>query len=353
MAPSIETTAPFSPPRWLRNAHMQSILPSFPGRKFFVGRQVAGLIAASRELLLDCGDGVTLQAFHTPANRAEREAAAARLGVRGAPRSVVVLLHGWEGSAESVYILALAQSLHAVGHDVVRLNLRDHGPTHHLNREIFHSCRLADVIGAVRALQSRFDGEPLQLVGFSLGGNFMLRVAADAERERLQIGHVVAISPVLDPSRTLDALENGLGLYHEYFVRKWTRSLHLKQAAWPQDYDFNALLRTRDLRNMTADLVREYTSYPTLDGYLGGYSLTGDRLGTLRSPTTLITAMDDPLIPALDLEHLARSDSLRVIATEFGGHCGFVERLGSASWVNGLVLADLDQARSTASDQRV
>lgn len=343
---------PFSPPGWLRNAHLQSILPSFPGRKLLVGRRVAAVKAASRELLLDCGDGVTLHALHSAASRADREAAAARLGIRGATRSVVVLLHGWEGSSESLYILSLAQSLHEAGHDVVRLNLRDHGPTHHLNREIFHSCRLADVVGAVRALQAKFDGEPLQLVGFSLGGNFMLRVAADAEREGLRIGHVVAISPVLDPSRTLDALENGFKLYHEYFVRKWTRSLHLKQAAWPKDYDFNALLRTRDLRNMTADLVREYTTYPTLENYLSGYALTGDRLASLRSSATLITAIDDPIIPSLDLEHLARSDSLRVITTDHGGHCGFIERLGANSWVNALVLAELDQARSMASDQR-
>ena len=70
------------------------------------------------------------------------------------------------------------------GFEVVRLNLRDHGATHHLNRELFHSCRLPEVVGAVRALALRFPGMPLVLAGFSLGGNFMLRVAAHREARR-------------------------------------------------------------------------------------------------------------------------------------------------------------------------
>ena len=69
-----------------------------------------------------------------------------------------MLLHGWEGSADSTYLLSLAQSLFAAGFEVVRLNLRDHGATHHLNRELFHSCRLPEVVGAVRALARKFPG---------------------------------------------------------------------------------------------------------------------------------------------------------------------------------------------------
>jgi len=104
----------------------------------------------------------------------------------------VVLLHGWEGSADSLYLLSLAQLLFEQRFEVVRLNLRDHGDTHHLNRELFHSCRLPEVVGAVRALQQRFAPRPLQLVGFSLGGNFMLRVAAQAREAGLDLERVIA-----------------------------------------------------------------------------------------------------------------------------------------------------------------
>ena len=143
-------------------------------------RRAQPLLAAQREVLLDCGDGVRLQSFvSSPAHST------------GLP---VVLIHGWEGSAESLYVLSLAQRLFEQGFDVVRLNLRDHGDTHQLNRDLFHSCRLPEVVGAVHSLQQLFPHRPLQLVGFSLGGNFMLRVAAQA-RPRIWSWHAWWPSP--------------------------------------------------------------------------------------------------------------------------------------------------------------
>ncbi len=211
------------------------------------------------------------------------------------------LLHGWEGSAESLYILSLGQQLFERGFEVVRLNLRDHGDTHHLNRELFHSCRLPEVVGAVVSLQRLFPGKPLHLVGFSLGGNFMLRVAAQAGDAGLDVAKVIAVSPVLDPGETLIALEHGMPGYQFYFVRKWMRSLLKKQALWPGDYDFRELGRLADLRRMTAELVRRFTEFPSLDDYLNGYSITGGRLARLEVPANIITALDDPIIPAHSL----------------------------------------------------
>src|SRR5207237_1368769 len=138
--------------------HVQSMLASTAWRRGRVLERAAPLLAAQREVLLDCGAGVRLQCFVS--------------GPAEAPGRPVVLLHGWEGSADSLYLLSLAQLLFEQRFEVVRLNLRDHGDTHHLNRELFHSCRLPEVVGAVRALQQHFAGRPLQLVGFSLGGNF-------------------------------------------------------------------------------------------------------------------------------------------------------------------------------------
>ena len=96
-------------------------------------------------------------------------------------RDLVILLHGWEGSADSMYVLSLGSYLFELGCDVYRLNFRDHGPSHHLNEEIFHSCRLDEVVGAVRAIQ-RALRSTRRSTGFSLGGNFALRVAARAGR---------------------------------------------------------------------------------------------------------------------------------------------------------------------------
>jgi predicted alpha/beta-fold hydrolase len=321
----------FKPPVWMRSPHLQSLLVSLPVRRRFVERRAAVLLKASQEHLLDCGDGVTLQSFHSsPVGQA---------GGRSA--GIVVLVHGWEGSSDSLYMLSLAQTLFNAGYVVVRLNLRDHGSTHHLNRDIFHSCLLPEVVGAVKRVEEMYAGKRLHLAGVSLGGNFMLRVAARAGEVGLNIGRVVAISPVLDPVETLHALETGLALYHWYFIRKWNRSLVKKQAAWPDYYDFAEFLRLTSLRDKTAEMVARFTQFASLDDYLNGYSITGDRLATLSSPATIITAEDDPIIPARGLERLVPSPYLKVTLTRHGGHCGFFDTLSGPTWLEKRLVAEL------------
>ena len=298
-----------------------------------VEQRALPLRASSEERLLACGDDVTLQAFHsTPARRG-----------RAPGRKLAIILHGWEGSADSQYVLSLGQSLFAAGLEVVRLNLRDHGATHHLNRELFHSCRLPEGVGAVKTLAGQFPGLPIVLAGFSLGGNFMLRVAAHREARELPIERVFAVSPVLDPARTMMTLERGFPVYHSFFVRKWCRSLAKKQLAWPDHYDFEELLRLRSLRLMTRELVLAHTEYPTVDDYLAGYAITGDRLTTLAAPATVITSLDDPIIEAADLANLARSPRLDIVTTSHGGHCGFLEALGGDNWIDRQVVGWLSR----------
>ena len=324
------TLKDFTPSGLLRNAHVQSIFPSLGLHRRRVARRAAALVAASRELIVDCGEGTRLQAFHaTPAV---------------SPRATVVLLHGWEGSASAGYLLSLGQNLFDAGYGVVRLNLRDHGDTHALNRELFHSCRLPEVAGAVRALAARFADTPLLLVGFSLGGNFMLRVAAEPGIAACGIRRVVAVSPVLDPARTLDALERGLPLYRRYFVWKWTRSLRLKQAAWRDSHDFEDVIRHADLRRMTAELVKGHTSYGDIDAYLEGYAITGTKMATLAIPSVILIADDDPIIPAEDLARLAPNPLLRIVRTSHGGHTGFLSSWRGESWSNAFVMRELAAA---------
>jgi predicted alpha/beta-fold hydrolase len=129
-------------------------------------------------------------------------------------------------------------------------------------------------------------------------------------------------------------LERGPFIYHHYFVRKWSRSLAKKQLAWPDVYDFEELLRIRNLREMTRQLVLSHTEYPTMDDYLSGYAITGNRLTTLAAPATLFIALDDPIIEAQDLARLARVPQLDIVTTAHGGHCGFIETLGENHWID-------------------
>jgi uncharacterized protein len=325
-APSAEDD--FQPARWLRNRHLQSMLASTSWRRARVLARAGAMLAAAEELVLDCGEGVRLQCFlsRPPASR----------------RGPVVLLHGWEGSAESLYVLSLAQLLYQQGFEVARLNLRDHGETHRLNRDLFHSCRLPEVLGALRALQrEHLAGRAPQLVGFSLGGNFTLRVAAQARAADLPLAQVIAISPVLEPVETLAALQRGFPGYELYFVRKWLRSLRKKQAAWPDAYDFRDITRMRDLKSMTAELVRQHTDFATLEDYLNGYAITGARLAHLEVPSSIITSLDDPIIPSGGLARLARPAALSVTLSRYGGHCGFFAHLAGPSWLERRVVRQL------------
>ena len=190
------------------------------------------LLRGLASLLLDCGDGVRLQAFHSPPPAAAHAArgAAARLGRQ---RRIDLRAVGWRHCC----------SQHGFG--VVRLNLRDHGATH------APQPRIVSFLPAARSRRRRdgaergsFRGRALYLGGFSLGGNFMLRVAADGGVPTSVAG-VVAVSPVLDPEATLRALEQALPVYRRYFVRRWSRSLRRKQRAWPGVHDFEAHVRLR------------------------------------------------------------------------------------------------------------
>jgi len=318
----------FRPPWWLRNAHVQSILPSLALRRAIVRRRCAHVRAHSRALILDCGDEVRLLAHHTPA-------------LQPNPAGAVLMLHGWEGDTDAMYMLSLARRVLASGFELLRVNLRDHGGTQALNPGLFHSCLLPEVIGAVRRAQEQFAGLPLHLAGFSLGGNFLLRVAAAAPQAGLRIASVVAISPVLEPRVTLNAIESGLSVYQRYFVRKWSASLRAKQRAWPQLYQFSDLEDFVSLRQMTAALVERYTEFNSLEEYLDGYSITGPRLAGLTVPATIITAADDPIVPVADLTRLAASANLRALVTPRGGHCGFLNGLSGDTWAENAVVAQL------------
>jgi hypothetical protein len=324
----------FRPPAWLANRHVQSIFPSLPFRRPAVERRCRRLLEVSRSMVLDCGDDVRLLAHHATQESLGRPPA----------RRLAVLLHGWEGSASSLYILSLGQLLLDAGFDVVRLNLRDHGDSHDLNPGIFHSCRIEEVVGAVLRLQERNPGRGLNLAGFSLGGNFFLRVAARARAAGLELERVVAVCPVLDPEHTLVRLEQGWALYREYFVWKWRRSLVKKQAAWPQIYDLSEARALDNLTDMTDHLVRKFGGFPSLPEYLRGYAIVGDALGSIVHPTRIIAAGDDPIIPAEDLARIARPAALDVTRTTLGGHCGYYDARRGSTWIEREILATLEGA---------
>jgi predicted alpha/beta-fold hydrolase len=286
------------------------------------------LLAASRDEIVDCGAGVRLLGHFS--------------AQPGASKGLVILLHGWEGSAGASYVLSVGGLLYAAGFSVFRLNFRDHGDTFALNRELFHSCRIDEVVGALAAIAKRYPAERTFVVGHSLGGNFALRAAARAPAEGIDLTKVVAVCPVLRPSSTMRALEDGLWVYRSYFLRRWRRSLLAKAACFPELYDFGDLRRFPTLTATTEFFATRYASFPDLDSYLNGYAITGDALARLVVPAKIIAAADDPVIPIADLADLATTPALTVQVFARGGHCAFLEDYGLRSWADRAVLAELE-----------
>lgn len=299
---------------------MQSLLASTRFRRALV--DAADLQTASERWIVDCGDGVRLLALRSAQ-------------VTTTPDTpVVILIHGWEGSADSSYLVSAGAALYRAGAEVVRLNLRDHGDTHHLNEELFHSCRLDEAVGAVRAIAGANPGRPLFLAGWSLGGNFVVRIAHRAPDAGIRLAHAVAVSPVVDPANSYRAMAEGLVFYRRYFLQKWRRSLRRKQAAFPGRYEFDAVLRMTDLYEMTAHLVTMFGEFESVDHYFRGYTLTRDMLEGAATPLTVIAATDDPVIPGSDFAPYRSGGRFRLELQPHGGHCGFMDGLGPHSWID-------------------
>ena len=207
-APPAGASRDFLPAGLLRGPHVQTVLASAGPRALLLARRYRALVEKARDVLVDAGEGVRLHAWHTPARGA------------GPARGTAVLIHGWEGHGNAPYVLSAAGRLHDAGYEIFRLHLRDHGPSHHLNAGLFHANRIREVVAAVREIGRRRRGDALLLAGFSMGGNFALRVGARATEAGIDLRGVVAVCPVIDPARCLQALEEGPWVYRRYFIRK-------------------------------------------------------------------------------------------------------------------------------------
>lgn len=321
----------FAPRGLLANAHVQSMLTSGPWRRWLVQRRADDYLQRSHHQVWRANDGARLLAYHTQAKLPDPQQR----------RGLVILLHGWEGSADSNYLLSCALTIDQAGYDTVRLNLRDHGPSHHLNVELFHSCRLNEVLDVVGQITKGYGQGPVYLVGFSLGGNFTLRVARAAPSHGFQLQRAIAVCPVIRPGHVLNAIEQRPMFYQRYFVRKWRRSLRIKQALFPEHYALAEWFKLNTLRAQTDYLVTHFADYADLDRYLEGYSVADDALAGLDTDTLIVTSVDDPIIPIADFDDIAPSPALRIERVPLGGHCGFLSDWRMDSWIEHRIVEAL------------
>ena len=277
----------FTPPLMLKNPHIQSILNSLGPRKIRAKRQAKKL--DSEILTLTAKDGTRLLAEYDRSNAPNN--------------SLIILLHGWEGSSRSAYQVTTAYYLLRQGFDVLRLNLRDHGDSHHLNFELFNSTMTQEVAEAIACFLETHSYEKRFLAGFSLGGNFTLRIAAD-HGTSLKLTAAVGVCPPVDPTNAMTALDKTLFFYERYFFYRWSKSLRKKIAHFPEHGFEHVLNSARTIEDMNSFFIDKHTPFDDAKSYFEAYSLTGNRLAELEIPAYLIASEDDPIIPAEDLKQI-------------------------------------------------
>ncbi len=313
---------PFRPPFFLRPPAIQTILAS---SRF---RALGGnpMVTASRETILTTENDVRLLGYMSRHPRPHHN-------------GVVILLHGWEGSSDSTYIRTTGRFLFNCGFDVFRLNLRDHGPSHHLNTGMFYAVLLDEVFDAIRQVAGIAAPHPVFLAGFSLGGNFALRIARRCATLPIEgLKQVVSISPVLDPEKTTDRIDKTRFICY-YFLKKWRRSLRIKQKRFPDRYDFSSMMQLNSIREMTERLLARYSDYDDAKAYFNDYTITNSNIKNIRVPTTIITARDDPIIPIGDFYKTGESKTVHLVVQHHGGHNGFVNGWRLSGWYEKVMAA--------------
>lgn len=323
--------ADFHPPWPLRSGHIQTMLSSSGVRRRLLPKRAHQVQEDAREVLVDVGHGDRLSGRYT-AQATGRES-----------RGLAILFHGWEGSVDSTYVLQTGSRLLEDGWDIFRLNFRDHGDSHGLNEALFHSCRIDEVVVALGEICRMFPARATGLAGFSLGGNFALRAAMLATREAVPLDYVLAICPIIDPAEGLFSLESDAPwIYQAYFMRKWRRSLRQKQQAFPTQTYFELDELNQNMRDLTRSLVLRHTDFGSLEAYLDGYSVAGDRLKGLQIPATILTSRDDPVIPVAAFDQLDLPPNVELDIANYGGHCGFIRDFGMTSFTDDYIAARFD-----------
>ncbi|HXO88018.1 MAG TPA: alpha/beta fold hydrolase [Candidatus Acidoferrales bacterium] len=297
----------FRPHPRLRNGHLMTVVSAFWPRSF------PRLPAATHRLFeVEQGTQVRGECNWQEDRRAH---------------STLVLLHGLEGSSDSGYMRGCAEKAFAAGFNVVRMNQRNCGGTEHLTPTLYHSGRSADLRAVLAELVERDGLGEIFLVGWSMGGNLVLKMAGEfGSKAPEELHGIAAVNPCFDLAACVDALGEARNfVYSRHFVRKLKRRMRRKAQLFGGIYSLDQLSRVHTVRNFDGMITARYCGFHDADDYYAQSSAM-HVLGAIQVPTLILTAHDDPFVPFSTFSHEAmRNNSfIRLVAPEHGGHCGFI-----------------------------
>jgi predicted alpha/beta-fold hydrolase len=317
---------PFEPHPWLRDGHAQTIA----GRYLWGG--ASELASTAHEVGLDDGDRLCVLESVPGGWRP------------GAPAAVLV--HGLAGCARSPYVVRLARKLAAMGVRVARMNLRGAGAGFGLARGIYHAGRSGDLRAVVRWLASRAPGSPVALVGFSLGANLTLKLAAEVPDEPLEgLNCVIAANPPIDLAACAQAMRRpGNRVYDWNFVR-WLRAQVRRLHRRFPELGEPALGRVRSVYDFDDRYTAPRNGFASAEDYYARSSSLR-LIRRIEHPGLVVHAADDPFIPLDSFKEAAFPTNLGFELTSGGGHLGYLSR---SEWQGGRRWLDARLATWLAS----
>jgi predicted alpha/beta-fold hydrolase len=327
-------TAEFLPRRFLRNGHLQTLAGNFLPRQYVLPEPEAHIIQ------VDAGGG---DAAYAPDSRAASRLTQAQSDVRthgasyvlchchwqanASERPTVLLIHGLEGSTRSQYMLGNSARAWAAGCNVIRMNMRNCGGTEDLSPTLYHSGFSGDVAAIMRTLSAEKGLRAFALIGYSMGGNLVLKLAGDLGASAPPyLKAVVGVSPVMDLAASADALHNVANRVYEWkFLIGLRRRFRRKAELFPAIYSTEGLERIGSLRQFDDQITARYSGFRGADDYYDRAS-SSHGAAQIAVPALILHALDDPFIrmlPATRAALLANS-RVRLVETAHGGHCAFL-----------------------------
>jgi hypothetical protein len=310
----------FVPRRFLRNGHLQTIFGNFLPRTNALPAPVEELVEVSPASGMQIATQVLCLCHWQPVEvRAERPTA--------------IIVHGLEGSADSQYVVGNANKLWLAGANVIRMNMRNCGGTEALSPTLYHSGLSGDVGAVMRRFVAQEQLESVALIGYSMGGNLVLKLAgelaADAPR---QLRTVVGVSPAMDLDASATALHRPQNrIYERRFLRAMLKRFRHKVRLFPRAFDPNRTAGIRSLREFDERITAFYTGHFSAEDYY--YRVAAARVvDRIAVPTLIIQALDDPFVTITPetMASIAANPNITLLQTEHGGHCAFLAPLTRA-----------------------
>lgn len=268
-------------------------------------------------------------------------------------RLAVILVHGLEGSSDSRYIKGIAARAFAAGMNVVRMNMRNCGGTESLTPTLYHSGRSADVEAVVHHFTKRFGLSRVALVGYSMGGNLVLKLAGEWGAQH-PLAAVATVCPVIDLAPSADALHEPANRIYEWkFLRSLMQRFHRKATLFPDVYKETRIGPVRSIREFDQKIVAPYCGFRDADDYY--YRAASARVvDCIAVPTFIVNALDDPFIrfyPETRAK-LRANAHINFVETRYGGHCAFLARRSADGihWAETTVVRFLQAVASDTHD---